>query len=405
VSGEAPDAPLVGWPRRPGAVLDWLVGEARHLRDTARLLGELCDRLVADGLPIARVTVHIRTLHPEMLGERFVWRRPPDLEEASVTSERIGHGMLSSDTYLRSPVRVLFEGAGGFRRRLDIAESAGDFPLLEELRREGLTDYVALPIRFGDARLHAFTVATDRPGGFGTEELLRIADLLPVLGLVLEIQALRRIGTYLLDTYVGHHAGARILSGEIRRGTGETIRAAIWYADLQGFTEMSERLGRDELIACLNEWFEALAGPIEAGGGEILKLIGDAMLAIFRLESRDACSRALAAAAGARRAVRALNARRLARGDEALAYGIGLHVGDVMYGNIGAAHRLDFTVIGPAVNVATRIEELCRAVGTDILVSSDLAAACGCPLPSLGRHRLRGSRLEIEVFALPERMP
>jgi adenylate cyclase len=387
------------WPRRPGALLDWLIGDARRLPDGPTLLAELCQRLLDLGLPLARASFHLRTLHPQLFGVAFYWDRGAD----QVRMFRGEHGIERTDFYQRSPIRLLFEGAGAVRQRLDLPEVDIPFPMLEELRQQGLTDYVALPITFSDGKTHGTAWCSDRPGGFDGKELAQIEDLLPAFSLLLEVHFNRRIAINLLDTYVGHNAGERILKGQITRGSGETVAAAIWYCDLRGFTALSERLGRDALIACLNDYFDCMAGAVERQGGEILKFIGDAMLAIFPLAGEDACRRALAAALEARATMACFNARRHERGDEALAFGIALHAGEVMYGNIGAADRLDFTVIGPAVNLATRIERLCRTLERDLLVSADFAGGCPAqPLRSLGWHRLQGVAQPIEIFTPAE---
>ncbi|HET6519638.1 MAG TPA: adenylate/guanylate cyclase domain-containing protein [Geminicoccaceae bacterium] len=392
------------WPRRPGPVLDWLVAEGRHLPDPGALVKGLGRRLVEAGVPLYRVSFHVRILHPQLMGESVRWRRsaPDEVEESHAP-----RGIELTDTFLRSPVRVLFEGAGGLRQRLDVAERAYDFPVFEELRAEGATDYVAMPVTFTDGRVHGTTWTSDRPGGFDTEDLIRIADLLPVLGILLEVHATRRIAATLLDTYVGRQAGERVLSGQITRGSGETIRAAIWYCDLAGFTALSERAERDAVIATLNGYFERMAAPVERHGGEILKFIGDAMLAIFPLGRPGVGGRAVAAAGEAHGLMAGLNAERRRRGEEPLGYGIALHAGDVMYGNIGAPDRLDFTVIGPAVNLAVRLEQLTRSLGAAVLLSDDFVRLCDCgdAFPSLGRHRLRGIGRPVEVFVLPEALP
>jgi adenylate cyclase len=387
------------WPRRPGPLLDWLIGDARQLPDGPALLAQLCERLLGQGLPLARASFHVRVLHPQLFGMGFYWQRGAE----QIRVFRAEHGVERTDLYQRSPMRVLFEGAGAVRQRLDLPDVEFPFPLFEELRQQGLTDYVALPVTFSDGKIHGTTWSSDRPGGFDSDELAQIEDLLPLFGLLLEIHLDRRIAITLLDTYVGHHAGERILAGQITRGSGATVAAALWYCDLRGFTALSERLGRDALLACLNDYFDCMAGAVERQGGEILKFIGDAMLAIFPLAGEDACRRALEAAREARDAMAGLNAKRRARGEEALAFGIALHVGKVMYGNIGAANRLDFTVVGPAVNLTTRIERLCRSLERDLLLSE--AFACGCtswPLRSLGRHHLQGIARPVEVFTLAE---
>ena len=389
------------WPQRPGPVLDWLIGEGRRAGDGAALLQGLCTRLLAAGIPLARVSFNVRLLHPQLMGMGFYWHRGE--EEIRIT--RATHGTELTDTFLKSPMRVLFEGAGAVRQRLDLPDARFHFPLLEELRGQGLTDYVALPITFSDGRMHGTTWACDRPGGFTSDDLAQIYDLLPVYGMLLEIHFNRLLAITLLDTYVGHRAGERILSGQIRRGSGETVEAAIWFCDLRGFTQLSEARPREELLAALNQFFDAMAEPVERHGGEILKFIGDAMLAIFPLAFEQACLRAVQAAREAADAMAALNTELARRGEPPLDYAIALHAGEVMYGNIGASNRLDFTVVGPAVNLASRLERLCRTLGPKILVSD--AFACGCtrvPFRSLGRHRLSGIAREVEVLT-PQETP
>jgi adenylate cyclase len=278
-----------------------------------------------------------------------------------------------------------------------------EYGIYADLRQEGYTDYVALPMQFTDGRRHATSWSTHRPGGFSTEDLVEINDLLPVLALAVEIRANRRITKNLLNTYVGQHAGERILSGDIRRGSGATVRAAIWNCDLRGFTRISEQWPRDDVIQWLNEYFDVMAAPVEKHGGEVLKFVGDGMLAIFPLDSPEACNSALQAAVEARHGMRELNARRVARHSFELGFGVALHVGDVMYGNIGTATRLDFTVIGPAVNVTSRLQTLTKELRRQVLLSAPFAFLCGCSaefLTTLGRFPLRGVDEPIEVFGL-----
>lgn len=391
------------WPSRRSAVLDWLVDDARSLRFADDLLAELGRRLIAEGLPLARATLHVRSLHPQFLGATMLWR--PELERTELIF--VSRDMVATAGYANSPIRALYEGAEGIRQRLDLPLSADaqEYGIYAELRDQGITDYVALPMLFTDGKRHACTWSTRRPGGFATADLVLINELLPVLAMALEIRVNRRMTRTLLETYVGRFAGARILDGEITRGSGTTLRAAIWTCDMRGFTEISERWPRDEVIGHLNEYFDTMALPVEKHGGEILKFIGDAMLAVFPLDQPDACGRALQAAIEARAAMNALNTRRLEAGLSLTGYGIALHVGDVMYGNIGAASRLDFTVIGPAVNVATRLEALTKELRRHVLVSGGLAAACGCDsdkLVRLGSFRLRGVGGEVEAWGLAD---
>ncbi|MGH6943396.1 MAG: adenylate/guanylate cyclase domain-containing protein [Geminicoccaceae bacterium] len=379
-------------------MLAWLLGEARRLPDANALLTGLCGRLLASGVPLAWASFNMQLLHPHLFGVGIYWRRGA----AAVQVFGAARGIERTATFLNSPMGALYEGAGGVRQRLDLPGTTLPFPLLHNLRAEGLTDYVALPLIFSDGKVHGTSWASDRPGGFATGDLALIESILPAVSLLLEIHVNRRLAITLLDTYVGHSAGGQILEGQITRGSGETVLAAIWYCDLRGFTELSERTERDVLIALLNAYFDCMAAPVARHGGEILKFIGDAMLAIFPMDADEACARALEAAIEARGAMAELNQRRRERGHAALGFGLALHVGEVMYGNIGASDRLDFTVVGPAVNLATRIERLCRTLGRDILMSKTFSGMCGSTLPSLGAHRVAGVAYPVEVFTLPE---
>ncbi len=392
------------WPAVRLRGIDWLVLESGREPHLERLFAGLCARLVEDGLPIDRSTLHLRTLHPQFYGARLVWR--PGLEVAEIGF--FGHDSLTDRRYLESPVRALYEGAEAIHQRLDLeAPAPREYPVYAELRAQGMIDYVAMPMTFSDGTRHACTWATKRPGGFRPGDLAALGEILPVLAMAAEIRASRRITRNLLDTYVGRHAGARILAGEIRRGTGATVHAAIWQCDLRDFTTLVEKLPRTEVITALNGFFEAMGAPVEAEGGEILKFIGDGMLAIFPLEEQAACHRALRAAIEARRGFARLNHERRGRTAEPLRFALALHVGDVMYGNIGTSSRLDFTVIGPAVNVAARLQQLAKDLDREVVLSGPFAAQCSCGaalLESLGRFPLRGVPEPVEVLALVDRV-
>lgn len=391
------------WPTRLSSALDWLVRETSTLPFVDDLYAGFCERLVAEGVPIDRATLHLRTLHPQFWGARVLWR--PGMKEADIAT--IESSALEDPRFLHSPIKALYDGADGIRQRLDLpdTEHGEDYGIYAELRDEALTDYMALPMQFTDGKRHAATWSTKQPGGFSTVDLVEINDVLPILAMAVEIRLNRRITKNLLNAYVGRHAGERILSGDIRRGTGATVRAAVWNCDLRGFTRISEQWPRDDVIEWLNEYFDVMAAPVERHGGEILKFVGDGMLAIFRLDSPEACNQALQAAVEARRGMRELNARRTQRGSFELGFGVALHVGDVMYGNIGTATRLDFTVIGPAVNVTSRLQTLTKELRRQVLLSAPFAFLCGCSaefLTTLGRYPLRGLDEPIEVFGLAE---
>jgi adenylate cyclase len=380
--------------------VDWLLRVGRLADSADELLGGLCELLIGRGLPLERVGIHGRVLHPQVSGIRFLWRRGIGSEET-----RYGYDVIESGGYGTSPLRVVYEQGATLRRRLTGDPAADDFPILAELRAEGLTDYLIAPLEQASGRRQAATWATRHPDGFSDGQIAEIMSLLPALAACTESRAQRRLLRGLLSIYLGTSAGERVLAGTIRRGDGETIAAAIWLCDLRDFTAISEVLPGDELIQLLNEYFELMAGPVEDHGGEILKFIGDAMLAIFPIADdldRDrACRTALAAAKRALARLDEANAARLARGQMAMELGLALHTGPVMYGNIGAPERLDFTVIGPAVNLTARIAGLCRPLGRRLLTSERFASPCGSELVSLGYHPLRGLAGPQQIFALP----
>ena len=290
-------------------------------------------------------------------------------------------------------MRPVMETGRTIRRRLEDPDCPSDFVILDELRAEGVTDYLIQPLEFSDGQIHAISWTTTRPGGFSDADLAALEAIRRPLARLTEIYALRRVLATLLATYVGRSTGQRILEGRIRRGDIERIHAVILLADLRGFTRLSDTLPGDRVIELLNGWFDALVPAIEAAGGEVLKFIGDGLLAIFPVgaEPATACGAALAAVGAAREALAAFNAGLRARGQAELRYGMALHRGEVLYGNIGSATRLDFTTIGPAVNLTARLETLARDLGRDLLVSAAFAAHC--PDAADRARSLRAARL------------
>ena len=385
------------WPSRRTAVLDWLVNETRGERFLDNIFVAFCRKLGEHGVPVARAGMFLETHHPQWLGVRIQWRR--GLVEAEM--QPIEYGTRDSDAYLRSPASDIHGGAPEIRARLGATAPADDaYPLFDELRLQGLTDYVAWPLPFTLDKRHFITFSTDRPGGFHDGEVALLAELLPVLSTVVEVRLKNRLARLLLDTYVGPHAGEAILAGATQRASGFTVEAAIVVVDLRGFTAISDLWPRDDVIALLNDYFDALSEPIERHGGEILKFMGDGLLAIFP----DDAAAATQAVSDICRAMAALNAVREGRGQEALGFGVGVNYGDVMYGNIGSRTRLDFTVIGPAVNVASRLEALTKEVGPNVLFSSAFVERAGCAgaLRSVGTFPLRGVGRPLDVFAFAD---
>jgi adenylate cyclase len=395
------------WTAGSNPIVRWILTEGSTLVDTRELVRRLCETMVANGLPVFRVRVTLRILHPQFLGTSYTWRRDTD----EVEEFKAPHDIVTTDQYLKSPYAALFQGAGGVRRRLDGPDATLDFPILDDLRAEGGTDYVAMPILFSDGKINAITLATDRPGGFSAAELATADDMATVLGLVLEVHAAHRITRNILDTYLGSHTGERVLNGLIRRGDGEQIHAVIWFSDMRGSTTLADRLPSDDFLALLNEYFEHSAAAVLDQGGEVLRFIGDAMLAIFPVNAAGnprgrcpaherACNAALAAARDACRRLDAVNSERVERGAPIIRYGIGVHVGDLLYGNVGAPERLEFTVIGAAANEAARIEAMCKVLGRSVLISDACARHIDEPLTSVGVHALRGVGEPVELFTI-----
>ena len=377
----------------------WFVTEAYRITDTARLVEASGEQLVASGIPLYRLAYFRFTLHPELIGNAYTWRRGRGVEIGTAP-----HGLRQESRYRDNPLPLVFEQQKTIRARLERLDSV-EAPVLRQLKEEGATDYVALPLIFSTGHVDALSVVSDRPGGFSAQDLDRMYLLQFAFTRIVEIHSLRDTAVNLLDAYVGHAAGERILAGEVKRGDGQTIEAVIWYCDLRGFTRLSDRLPRDAIIALLNDYFGAMAEAVTAAGGEILKFMGDAMLAIFPVaspaERQGVAARALDAAEAAVKAIAALNDRRAAAGSPLMRFGLALHIGEVMFGNIGASARLDFTVIGPAVNRAARLEKLCAAIDRPVLVSAELAALlpAGRVAP-LGRHTVKDIDEPPLVFAL-----
>ena len=376
----------------------WILTEGREASSPARFVNALCWRLVEAGVPLWRVTVYAATLNPQIRGFGWRWWR-----ERRVTEEvRIAQGTERTEDYLASPLRDTIERGSALRRRLD--GSPSEYPLLEEFRADGCTDYVAAPLNRVGQRFPVVAWATDRAGGFTADDLALLEDIRPALAAVVEAIVTRRTARGLISIYHGSHVGERVFDGQILRGHFEPLRAVIMTTDLRGFTGISDRLPGEEVIGALDDYFEDVVASVHAGGGHVLKFIGDGVLAIFGTEGERegaAATAGLAAARGIVARLAAHNAIGAPAGIE-LRAGIGLHIGTVMYGNVGAPDRLDFTAIGPAVNLAFRLEGLTKELRRPVLASRAFAAAAGNALVSLGSHPIRGlSGLE-EVFGLAE---
>ncbi|HJQ59471.1 MAG TPA: adenylate/guanylate cyclase domain-containing protein [Vineibacter sp.] len=382
------------------AVVDWLIDGARSEALPQQILTRLGNDLVEAGLPVWRLAVFVRTLHPHIMGRRFLWRPG---EEATVSEAP--YDLLETPLFRDSPVAEVTRSGIALRRCLADPDCPMDFNTLDELRAEGVTDYLASPLTFTDGNVHVATWTTRAPGGFTASQLQAIESVVGPLTRVAEVRALRRTASNLLDTYVGHQAGERIMSGQIRRGDSATISAAIWLSDMRGFTALADRLPRQALIDLLNRYFDCQTPAIVDHGGEVLKFMGDGLLAIFPIAAAESdvaqvCRRALDAARVARAEVTALQAPAIDRA--APRFGLALHVGEVIYGNIGGGNRLDFTCIGPAVNLAARIEKLAGGLGRTILTSDAFARHCPGDLVTVGSFQLPGFNAAQAVFGLAD---
>ena len=381
-----------------GDVVHWLTNDTRDERFIDNIFAELCVRLQRAGIPVKRATLHVLIHHPQWLGARIIWA--DGMREAELA--RVDYDVRERSEYIGSPANELQNGATEVREKFERDRSLGrQHAVYDEMREKGLTDYVAWPLYHTLGKRHMVTFATDRPGGFEDAHIAALLKLLPVLALVSEIRIKNRLARTLLETYVGSHAAELILAGATRRGSGTTVRAAIMICDLREFTRISDNWPRDDVIDLLNGYFDAMSEPIARHGGEILKFVGDGLLAIFPLSQPSACANLLHAVAEARQAMIALNEKNGETGRAPLNYGIGVHVGDVMYGNIGSRSRLDFTVIGPAVNMASRLETLTKQLGRTVLLSRAFAdfVEGEFDLERVGEYPVRGFNDPIELFA------
>ncbi|CCE09565.1 putative Adenylate/Guanylate cyclase [Bradyrhizobium sp. STM 3843] len=379
-------------------IKDWLIDGARSAATPSAMMAECCERLVGLGIPLWRVGVFVRTLHPEIYGRSFIWRQGAEVETGTVD-----YSFQDSPTFRDSPLAAVVQEGIAFRANPQAAE-AERYPILMDLRAEGVTDYLALPMTFLERQMHASSWTTKDAGGFTEAQVEAIRSLIPALSRYTEITTLRRTASMLLDTYVGNRAGERILGGQIRRGHTDTMHAAIWLSDLRGFTPLSDRLPAETVVDILNHYFDCQVTAIREQGGEVLKFMGDGLLAVFPIAERDGdpaevCGRVLQAARHSRGSVDALAYQ---TGDtvERFRFGVALHVGKLLYGNIGGGNRLDFTCIGPAVNVAARLEKLTSRLKRTIVASEAFAGLSGEQWTELGAFPIAGLSTEQRVFGL-----
>jgi adenylate cyclase len=361
----------------------------------------LSSNLLQAGAPIDRLQIMFPTINPLYSGTSALWRK----RTGETTPFQAHHGLRLSERFIGSPLQKLLESGRGIRQSLiDLPKDA--HAAFTELADEGFTDYYAMPVTFNSGLDSAFIVSSRKPGGFSDCDINNFRRMRDYVAPTLEVFSLRHLSSSLLDTYLGKRTGEKVLSGMIKRGDADTIHAALWFSDLRDFTQMTENLPADKLLKILNDYFEFVAAAVTAQGGEILRFIGDAMLIVFPIDehiSREsACNAAIDAARDAQQSLATHNHMRRRHGEIEIRFGVGLNVGEVIYGNVGAPDRLDFTVMGPAVNRTARLESLTKVVGEDILVSKAFAESVDCPMKSLGEHMMKGIEQPQPVFAPTE---
>ena len=380
-------------------IVDWLLGEARAAESPAMLLDGLTAKLREAGLPLMRATLHLPALHPQLGAIAYEWRAA----DGRATERRVSRELATSRSFHHSPIALMQRLRTTVRRRLAGDDALIDFPILETIRELGATDYALVPMPLGSGKIAGIGMAADGDAGFRDDQIGLVERLAPALGAVCEILIGRQTAIALLDTYVGHNAGRRILDGQIALGAAQSLHTVVFFCDMRGFTTLSETLPQAAVIALLNEFFACMVGPVRQADGEVLKFMGDGLLAIFPVnageDQQEACARAIIAAFEAVTELGRVNEARQKQGAAEIRAGIALHLGTVLYGNIGAGDRLDYTVIGPAVNRAARIENLTKEAGRQILTSQAFADACPVQLVHVGRFAVKGVDEPQEVYA------
>lgn len=381
---------------------NWLLYEAARESEMVLLFEQFIWRLVAARLPVDRASVHIGTLHPQLIGFAWNWL----VNDGFCDEIKVSQATNRTESYIRSALYRVFELGESVRRKTRDPAAQIEFPILKELAEQGISEYIAIPMNGAGTYRNAMTVSTKRAEGFSETDFATIRRLLDLFALHVERHIALRIAENTLNAYLGETAAEKVLRGTINRGAGERIRAIIWMSDLRGFTDLSGRLGDANMIALLNAYFECLAGAVLRHGGEVLKFMGDGLLAAFPIEdgAKRAATAAVAAAGEALAGLDRLNTDApppldTFDGWKPLRTGIALHEGDVFFGNIGAPERLDFTVIGSAVNEASRVEALQKTLGRNLLITEAAARHLDLELDDLGAHALRGVEGKMRIFS------
>jgi adenylate cyclase len=382
-------------------IKQWFIAEALNGQGAVRTGERLCEMLRDSGVPISRGHVLVLFLHPLYHGRSFIWS-----QEQGIRQENWPHGLQDQPGWRDSVFYALVKGNAADRLHFDLKDpsSGSEFPMMQDMRSEGVTDYIAFRMCFSDGSIHAASFATVSPSGFSESDRELLYGLERLMTIRLENVIRRELSSTILGAYLGRNAAEHVLAGRIRREDMETISAAVWMSDLRGFTALSDRLPAEELLALLGDYFTVVVNAVREAGGEVLKFIGDAVLAVFRVtsdSSAQACEAAIQAARSVEAALVELNEERQRLGQAQILHGVGLHIGEVNYGNVGSPDRLDFTVIGPAVNMTSRIEALCSRLDQTVLMSEKFADEVSSPTACLGSQHLKGIDEPVNVYGLP----
>jgi adenylate cyclase len=377
----------------------WLLSKGDRYPGLRELTGDLAAKIGAAGIPVERINLGVFAHHPVLAGYAVLWDRSGELIEVPIRREDMVKPM-----YRDSPIRLLVESEESINYDLEDPTVGQEYPVLAEFRDAGLTHYIGYSIPFGDEGVAVLTLCSKSPGGFDVEIVHGLTSLFPALRLLINLVESRRLAQTVMRTYLGRNTAELVLAGEIQRGQGEVIEAAIWLCDLRDFTSMTSELGSLAMIEVMNEYFDCMAEAVWEYEGEILKFMGDAMLVVFRVSDEVsvaiAAQRASSAAVDAQRRLGLLSERRLAKGKQPLRTGIAVHLGKVIYGNIGASTRLDFTVMGNAVNLVARIQKLTGDLDEEVLFSGQVAAHLERSVVSLSEYELKGIGESVEIYKL-----
>ena len=385
---------------------EWLLGDAINENNMLSLTESLAWRMVAAGLPIVRATIHVGTLHPQLTGFGWTWNKLDGLCDEIVIKAMSAQ----SEAYMRSPLRPAIEDGQSLFLDVRDPETQVLYPLAAELAEQGIKHYAVLPMpkRIGAKRFDVATIATAEEGGFTKQQQGQLDRVLKYLALHVHRHTTRRVAENVLNVYLGHSAGKQVLDGSISRGDGSAIEAVVWFADMRGFTELTEKYSGSQVNKILNGFFEQLVGAVTANGGDVLKFLGDGVLAVFPFQcadtAADAAKAAMKAADEALQNLQAYNANpcediRNLNGWLPIRCGIAMHIGEVFFGNVGGQDRLDFTVIGSAVNEASRLEALTKRVMRPVVMSQAVGDLLDIPLDDIGHHELKGFVQPVRVFA------